>query len=167
MLQKIHEANPLFGPVYLSTLDIANEFYQIGLRLNNAILLGVLFPSRPGKQQLIAVPLVLQMGWKESPPAFCAATETVANLANNLMTTQWQTTSAPHRLNSIAETRIPTAAHPSTSISSPPMPCPLSPPRWTDNYAQKPLKHWDIYVDNFLGATQGNHLCKSASNGIF
>ena len=64
LLRKIHEANPRFGPVYLSTVDIADGFYRIGLRPDDALRLGVLFPSRKGERQLIAVPLVLPMGWK-------------------------------------------------------------------------------------------------------
>ena len=31
---------------------------------------------------LIAVPMVLPMGWMESPPAFCTVTETIADLAD-------------------------------------------------------------------------------------
>lgn len=31
---------------------------------------------------LIAFPLVLPMGWKNSPPYFCALTETVADVTN-------------------------------------------------------------------------------------
>ena len=88
LLRKFHETNPWFGPVYLSTIDIADGFYQIGLQPNNAIRLGVLFPSRFGKRQLIAVPLVVLMGWKELPPVFCTATETVVDLANNSMAAQ-------------------------------------------------------------------------------
>ena len=83
LFRKIHEANPRFKSVYLSTGDIADGFYQIGLRTNDAIRLGVVFPSRPGVRQLITVSSVLPMGWKESPPAFCTATETVSDLANN------------------------------------------------------------------------------------
>ena len=34
------------------------------------------------KDPLISVPMVLPMGWMESPPAFCPVTETIADLAN-------------------------------------------------------------------------------------
>ena len=40
----------------------------------------------PSEEQLIAFPLVLPMGYVESPPYFCAITETVCDLANNLPT---------------------------------------------------------------------------------
>jgi len=44
--------------------------------------LGVVFPTLEGEDPLIAFPLVLPMGWKNSPPIFCTATETIADLAN-------------------------------------------------------------------------------------
>ena len=54
---------------------------------------------------------------------------------------------------SVAETQIPAAAHPSTSALRL-IHCPPPPPRQTDNYAQTPLKRWDVYVDDFLGIVQ-------------
>ena len=36
----------------------------------------------PGETPLVAFPLVLPMGWMESPPYFCVTTEMVADLAN-------------------------------------------------------------------------------------
>lgn len=155
LLRKIHEANPRFGPVYLSTVDIADGFYRIGLRPDDALRLGVLFPTRHGERQLIAVPLVLPMGWKESPPSFCAATETVADLANNAMRNEWHSTFAPHRLDTISEEPIPDEPVTPGSRKAT-MPCLPLPPRRQEHYAARPLKHWDIYVDDFLGATQGN-----------
>ena len=41
-----------------------------------------MFPTRKGEMQLIFIPLVLPMGWSESPPNFYVATETLADLAN-------------------------------------------------------------------------------------
>jgi hypothetical protein len=40
--------------------------------------LGAVFPSPPGKDPLVALQLVLPMGWKNSPPAFCTAVQTIA-----------------------------------------------------------------------------------------
>ena len=60
LLRLIHSANPRFGPVYLSKIDISGGFYRVGLRPNDAIRLAVLFPSLPNKEQLIGIPLVLQ-----------------------------------------------------------------------------------------------------------
>ena len=44
--------------------------------------LGVLLPHFPGLPPMVAFPLVLPMGWTESPPWFCVFTETICDLAN-------------------------------------------------------------------------------------
>ena len=36
---------------------------------------------------MMAIPLTRPMGWKNSPPFFCTATETVADLANEALRT--------------------------------------------------------------------------------
>ena len=45
--------------------------------------------------QLVAIPLSTMMGWVSSPPMFCAASETVAELAN---TSLYKRTVMPHHL---------------------------------------------------------------------
>ena len=81
-LQKIGHADPHHGPVCLSKVDLADGFCQFGLALSGVSKLGIMFPTCRDKEQPIAFPLVLPMCWIESPPAFCAGTETVADLAN-------------------------------------------------------------------------------------
>ena len=81
-LQKIRHADPHHGPVCLSKVDLADGFYRFGLALSGISKLGIVFPTCGDEEQLVAFPLVLPMGWVESPPAFCAGTETVADLAN-------------------------------------------------------------------------------------
>jgi len=71
--------------VYLSKIDIADGFYRTWVKAEDAPKLAVLFPSRAGEEALIGVQLTLPMGWKESPPVICRATETVANLANDCL----------------------------------------------------------------------------------
>ena len=51
----------------------------------NSIWLGVLFPTRKGNMHVIDIPLVLPMGWSNFTQAFCAATETVVDLANTTL----------------------------------------------------------------------------------
>jgi hypothetical protein len=57
--------------------------------------LGVLLPAEPGQERLIGFPVVLQIGWKEPPPVFTLATETVTNLANDQI--QQGIKQPPHR----------------------------------------------------------------------
>ena len=48
ILQCIQAANPQYGPVYLSKVDVANVFYRINLNPVNSIRMGVLFLSKKG-----------------------------------------------------------------------------------------------------------------------
>jgi hypothetical protein len=82
ILCKILLSNPLLGLVYLIKLDISDGFYWIALNVDDIPKLGVAFPTAPGKDLLVAFPLVLPMGWRNSPPVFSTATETIADLVN-------------------------------------------------------------------------------------
>ena len=53
MIAKIVAADPRFGPVYLSKIDIADGFYRIWLLLRDIPKLGVLFPNREGEPQIV------------------------------------------------------------------------------------------------------------------
>ena len=65
--------DPKHGPVYLLKCDIADGYYRLGLNINDIPRLAVAFPTAMQNDPLIALPLVLPMGWKNSGPAFCAA----------------------------------------------------------------------------------------------
>jgi hypothetical protein len=82
ILQEILFANPAHGLVHMIKLDISDGFYRIGLNIDDIPKLGVDFPMLPGDKPLIAFPLVLPMGWTNSPPFFSTATETIADIAN-------------------------------------------------------------------------------------
>ena len=96
LLSRILHADPRFGPIYISKIDIADGFYRIWLLPRDIPKLGVLFPTAPGAVPLIGFPLTLPMGWVESPPFFSAATETVADLANSRFSSPL--CPPPHRL---------------------------------------------------------------------
>ena len=82
ILREILLANPAHGPVHLNKTDLSDGFYRMDLNSGDAPRLGVVFPTKAGTEPMVAVPLVLPMGWKNSPPAFSTATETIADLAN-------------------------------------------------------------------------------------
>jgi hypothetical protein len=52
-------------------------------------------------EQLIGLPFVLPMGWKQSPPLFTAATEKVVDLANTKL--QSKVSSQAHRLDAVSK----------------------------------------------------------------
>ena len=54
-------------------VDISDGFYRINLRPADVPKLGVVFPTKPSAEPLVAFPLVLPMGWTHTPPYFAAA----------------------------------------------------------------------------------------------
>jgi hypothetical protein len=165
IVESIVNANPRFGPVLLCKVDISDGFYRVGVRPADVPKLGVIFPSASDQEQLVAFPLVLPMGWKNSPPYFCAITETVADVTNERIRHHHQP--PRHRLDRVADTHEemskeacneipkrtcqPKAAR-ATAVPEPPSP-PTSRP---SSRTQLPLGQFDIYVDDFLGTAQGN-----------
>jgi hypothetical protein len=104
IMYRIRHANPKFGPVYLNKIDISDGFYRVPLNADMALKLACMLPREPGEPPLVAIPLALPMGWVESPPAFCAVTETIADMANARMHLKY---APPHRLEADADTKPP------------------------------------------------------------
>ena len=101
LLREIVYADPKLGLVHMIKADVSDGFYSIGLRPSDAAKLGLVFTSETGKEDLVAIPLTLPMGWKNSPPIFCTVTETVADLANEALRAHAPT--MPHTLDNRAE----------------------------------------------------------------
>ena len=153
-LRELLLADPRQGPTFMIKLDIADGFYRIALSPNDIPKLGVVFPSASSAPKLVALPLVLPMGWKNSPPIFSAATETIADIANNNINNPSYHPSAhpldPHaaRLDHSNPTQPPSSAQLHTSPLSPSRdPCLPSQP--------SPAAYIDVYVDDFLALAQG------------
>jgi hypothetical protein len=89
ILQAIVDADPTFGPVQMIKVDIADGFYRVWLNVHDIPKLAVALPTLHGEEPLVALPLVLPMGWTESPPYFCATTETVADITNRRLANHW------------------------------------------------------------------------------
>lgn len=82
ILREILVANPKYGPVKMIKTDLSDGFYRVNLRIEDIPKLALVFPSVDGMPPLVALPLCLPMGWKLSPPHFCAVTETIADITN-------------------------------------------------------------------------------------
>jgi hypothetical protein len=80
--QTIMSANPKFGPLHMYKIDISDGFYRVPLSTSGIPKLRVCPPPIDGLPPLVVSPLVLPMGWTESPPYFCAFTETGCDIAN-------------------------------------------------------------------------------------
>ena len=110
VLRQVVEADPRYGPVFLSKIDIADCFYRVWLRLADIPQLGVVLPTSPGQPPLIAFSLALPMGWVESPPYFTVLTETACDLANTRLRARGTTPrphSTVHRLEAVVATPPP------------------------------------------------------------
>ena len=139
----IVRANPRYGPVHLSKIDIADGFYRVWLQLSDIPKLGVILPSH-SSSPLIAFPLALPMGWVESPPYFTALTETACDLANAALATRptLSRLRMPHRLEAVADTPPADAAPPTQqSVASRSDVATMCTP---------PVSAVDVYVDDFL-----------------
>jgi hypothetical protein len=79
ILYKIVNTDPQHGPVYMIKVDVPDGFYCIHVAPHHIPA----FPPAPDGTPLVVFPLVLPMGWVESPPYFCMATETIADIANH------------------------------------------------------------------------------------
>ena len=62
ILRHILLANPNHGPIYLMKVDFSDGFCRTDLAADDAPKLDVVFPTRPGHEPLVAIPLVLPMG---------------------------------------------------------------------------------------------------------
>ena len=148
VLREIVFADPALGPVYLIKMDVSDGFYRIGLRAEDAPKLGLIFPGDSDGDPLVAIPLTLPMGWKNSPPIFCTATETVADLANEALRTHIP--SRPHKLDARAENIVPAPAPGEQKCFK---------DLGRDPYLQRKnaplLAYVDVFVDDFLGLAQG------------
>ena len=136
-------------------VDLADGFYRLGLTSGSILKLGVAFPKYHGEEQMVALPLSIPMGWVESPPAFCAATETVADLANNMHPhmdwpehplEQQAWTPPGDQENITADKGSMAPPQPAVHGTIPPVLNPL----------RKPVAFNDIYVDDFLLGFQGS-----------
>ena len=101
VLRKILQADPQHGPVYMLKVDLSDGFYRVQLKPEDVPRLGVALPTAKGEEPRVALPLVLPMGWTESPPQFCTATETITDLAN-LFTTAHPLDPPVHHLETAA-----------------------------------------------------------------
>jgi hypothetical protein len=155
ILQAIVDADPTFGPVQMIKVDIADGFYRVWLNVDDIPKLAVALPALHGEEPLVALPLVLPMGWTESPPYFCGATETVADITNRRLANHWQP--PPHRLEALANTKATTLDDTPPVARATSLTTAINPARPTNRRTRKrPLKKVDVFVDDFLGLGQGD-----------
>lgn len=156
ILRQILHANPKHGHVYLLKLDISDGFYRIALAPHDIPKLGVIFPTRPGVNPIVALPLVLPMGWANSPPIFSAATETIADIVNQRLQSPFP--SQRHHLDDLAATVQFEPPQTLRSSSNPSVPALLQNPVSNPYLStfEDPVQSTEVYVDDFVEAVQGD-----------
>lgn len=152
LLRTILLADPQHGPVQIMKVDISDGFYRVNLRIGDIPKLALVFPSIDGSPPLVALPLVLPMGWSYSPAPFSAATETITDMANMKQRNLHRIpTSSPfhkfdQRAQDIAVDPPPPLHHSAQTL----LPDPLIP------YSSHPIAYSDVYVDDLINICQGN-----------
>ena len=144
-LEQLHRSDTRHGPVYMSKTDIADAFMQIWLDLYSIPTLAALLPIHDDETPLVALPLVLPMGWVHSPNHLCAVTETICDITNDRLRSDniiWD----PHHLSTLADTASA-----------------LQPTQFTANQVpqvrsrgplQRPCNFVEVYMDDFIMACQ-------------
>eukprot|EP00536_Pseudo-nitzschia_multiseries_P004927 jgi/Psemu1/11292/gm1.11292_g len=156
--QKASHEKPAACLTTQSTFKLPRAPLGVQLNPEDTMKLGVLFPSRKGEPPLIGIPLTNPMGWKSSPPNFCAFNKTIADLANaTLSTGLTHARRQPYRLNLLSE------AHPLDGMER----CRMSgaanePTAQSTTPSRKPVRYWDVYVDDFCGLAQDNQWTRRA-----
>ena len=130
---KIWEADPSEGPVWLSKWDISDEFHWCHLQAAHIGAFTYVVPPLPSDTEiLLCIDLVLPMGWVNSSDMLCAASETVADMANGYI------------LDPTSAFKI----YPSTARKYSTEPAPTA--------SSARLQCTEVYMDDLMSATQGD-----------
>jgi hypothetical protein len=142
LLQCLVYCNPSFGPPLMAKIDLSDGYYRVPLNPEAALELAVVLPPDNTAQNLIGIPLSLPMDRAQSPPCFCAFTETAADLANTPPCTV-------HSLHPLAPATQCTPLCPiDTFHAQALLPThPGTPP-------STPLQFVDVYLDDFMALAQ-------------
>jgi hypothetical protein len=154
ILQTIIDAKPDHRPVQLIKVDITDDFYRIWLNLHGIPKLAVSLPPLLGEEPLLALPLVLPMGWTELPPNFCTATETVADVTNQRLLNHWKP--PPHRLEDLADSQPKDSLETTATLTKGSATTPPSTRPHNRRTQKLPLKKVDVSVDDFVAMAQGD-----------
>jgi len=135
----------------MAKIDLADGYYRVPVSAHDKLQLAVVLPHDNLAEPLLGIPLSLPMGWKESPPFFCAFTETCTDLANNITVSQ-----VNHPYHQVLQQSI---SQPSISSFLPEATWPHNPHPPTT-----PLAYVDVYLDDFMALAQPPHMQSTMNN---
>jgi hypothetical protein len=146
LLHALQRADTRHGPVYISKTDVADAFMRIWLDAATIPILGAILPAFQREEPLIAFPMILPMGWVESPQYLCSVTETIADLTNDRLAA-YDLATKPHRLDALADSTPLPPALPLLPTQQHSLPPPIVASRGP---LQKPLNQVDVFMDDFI-----------------
>ena len=147
------------GPVYQIKGDVSDGYYRVGMNPRHVPSMGLVFPSFDDGTWLVAFPLVLGMGWRDSAPYFCAFTETVADLANEALSPtsanhKWMST--PHEMDERAAEVEDRLQPPRSKQDAVPTTDVVTRNPGLRRARPKPAAYYDVFVDDFIALAQGS-----------
>jgi len=74
--------------IFMAKWDIKDGFWRLDANAGDEWNFSYVLPQPPGEPVKIVIPTSLQMGWVESPPYFCTATETSRDIATTYCETE-------------------------------------------------------------------------------
>ena len=90
ILQAVWEVEPVQGPVRVSKMDVTDAYHHGTVKPVQVIAFAYGILLAPGDEgTIICINLVLPMGWVDSPKFFCAFLETLTDMANTLVDTDF------------------------------------------------------------------------------
>jgi len=153
IIHTIGNADPSKGPIYFAKWDIKDGFWRLVVSEDDAWHFCYVLPKmNPTDPIEIVVPSCLQMGWCESPPFFCTASETARDVAQELLT---------------QETHLP--AHKLEDYCLPPT---IGLPKLDNTMLTDILRLLEVYMDDFIGLAQAPthhdlvHFTRAVLHGI-
>jgi len=135
LVAAIGNTNPHNGPIVFAKWDIKDGFWRLVVSEEDAWHFAYVLPRLNATDPIqIVVPTCLQMGWCESPPLFCTASETARDVAQDLWDSE--TDLEPHPL----------------EIYS--IPNELNLPELTSVTSESMANLLEVYMDDFFGMLQ-------------
>jgi len=83
LIESVARAPVEDGNILFSKLDMKDGYWRIIVKKGRNLNFAYVLLDVDGARICVVIPSALQMGWSESPPFFCAATETAHEVAED------------------------------------------------------------------------------------
>jgi hypothetical protein len=167
-------------PFLFAKLDIKDGFWRMVVPENDEYNFAYVLPQPPGSENaepMIVIPSSLQMGWKHSPPFFCAASETGRDVAEHLLHQDIGSLPPhpfePHMLDSMDPSLLrDSTEHPTTWDDSDLPTYSVKLRTLLETHQADFFKLLEVYVDDFIGLVHSDdvevlrHATRAMLHGI-